>query len=94
MTARFHVGDVVRTLRARREGHTRLPGYLCGRRGVIEAVHGLFPVADDRAEGRAAPPETLYTVRFEGRDVWSGAPSAPGVISADLWDRYLEAETP
>jgi nitrile hydratase len=94
VTARFRPGDRVRTLAARRAGHTRLPGYLCGRRGTIERVQGDVPVADDRAEGRAAPPETLYTVVFDGRDVWGGAPSAPREISADLWDRYLEPDAP
>jgi nitrile hydratase len=92
MTMRFHVGDVVRTRATRAPGHTRLPGYLRGVRGTITSVHGLVPVADDRAVGRAAPPEALYTVLFDGRDVWGDAPETPRSVAADLWDRYLEAD--
>jgi nitrile hydratase len=63
-------------------------------RGTILSVHGLVPVADDRAEGRATPPETLYTVLFDGREVWGESSAAPRSIAADLWDRYLEADAP
>ena len=95
MTARFGVGDRVRTRATRgASGHTRLPGYLCGVRGTILSVHGLVPVADDRAEGRAAPPEALYTVLFDGQDVWGASRAAPRSIAADLWDRYLETDAP
>jgi nitrile hydratase len=94
VTARFRVGDAVRTRATRAGGHTRLPGYLRGVRGTILSVHGLVPVADDRAEGRVAPPETLYTVLFDGRDVWGESKAAPRSITADLWDRYLETLAP
>jgi nitrile hydratase len=93
--ARFAVGARVRT-RAENpaEGHTRLPGYLCGRRGVVHAVHGVYPVADERASGVAEPArETLYTVLFQGSDVW-GAEREEGALSitAEMWDRYLEPD--
>ena len=40
--AGFAVGDAVRTWNRHPEGHTRLPGYACGRRGVIAEVHPAF----------------------------------------------------
>jgi nitrile hydratase len=49
VSARFGVGDCVRTRAASLEGHTRLPRYLERRRGRIESVHGEYPLADERA---------------------------------------------
>jgi hypothetical protein len=94
VTARFAVGDVVRTRAARREGHTRLPRYLELRVGRVEAVHGPFRLADERAAGEAGTPQTLYSVVFEGAEVWgAGAASLPMTIAADLWDSYLDPES-
>ena len=87
---RFVVGQRVRTRAPRPSGHTRLPRYLAERHGVIERVHGLFPLADARAEGRTTePPHLLCSVVFESRELW-GEASAGFRVSADLWDVYLE----
>ena len=90
---RFAVGQSVRTRPARPTGHTRLPRYLSERCGIIERVHGIYPLADERAEGRAwASPQALYTVVFEAQDVW-GEGASGFRVSAELWDAYLEPET-
>jgi hypothetical protein len=90
---RFAVGDAVRTLEARREGHTRLPAYLARKRGRIERVHGAYPLADERAGGVASPSvQTLYGVVFEGAEVWGHGNAEPLAIAADLWDAYLEPD--
>jgi nitrile hydratase len=92
---RFRAGDSVRTRAANPEGHTRLPRYLCDRRGTIEALHGLYPLPDERALGvnvASCTKEMLYTVVFDGREVWREGTSEPVSISADLWDSYLEPE--
>jgi nitrile hydratase len=93
VTQRFALGDRVRTRAARREGHTRLPRYLEQRLGRVEAVHGAFPLPDERAEGAAAARQVLYSVVFDGAEVWgAGAESSPMTIAADLWDAYLDPE--
>jgi len=95
VTARFHTGDRVRTRAANPEGHTRLPGYLCDRRGTIEVVHGAYALPDERARGvdlLTCRKETLYTVVFEGREVWRELTAERLSVSADLWDSYLEPE--
>jgi nitrile hydratase subunit beta len=92
---RFQPGDRVRTRAVPSEGHTRLPRYLAGRRGTIEAVHGVYPLPDHRALGVdlvRCKKEMLYTVVFEGREVWRERVSEPVTVSADLWDSYLESE--
>jgi hypothetical protein len=95
VTTRFHLGERVRTRPVNHEGHTRLPRYLCDREGTIEAVHGAYPLPDERARGataQSATNETLYTVVFDGREVWRDRAAEPMSISADLWDSYLEPE--
>ena len=93
--ARFHTGDRVRTVAKEREGHTRLPRYLRDRAGTVESVQGVFPLPDDRALGKelaTCAKETLYTVVFDGREVWRERLSETLSVSADLWESYLEPE--
>lgn len=85
------IGSVVVTTVADPPGHNRLPRYLRGKRGTIEAVHGAYALADARARGeRDAPFETLYTVAFSARDVWGI--ENDDFICAELWESYLERE--
>lgn len=86
---RFAIGDSVRTARNMHAGHTRLPRYLRGRVGEVIAQHGphVFPDISARMEGEVA--QHLYTIRFDGGEIW-GDDAEPGhVISADLWESYL-----
>ncbi|MDH4280490.1 MAG: nitrile hydratase subunit beta, partial [Acidimicrobiia bacterium] len=91
--ARFAVGDRVRTLLINPHGHTRLPRYARGKVGVVEAAHGCHVFPDSNAHGGGEQPQWLYTVRFDGTELW-GADAEPGVIvSIDAWEPYLEAVT-
>jgi len=86
----FSPGDRVRTRAMNPEGHTRLPTYLRGRCGEVERAIGAFPFSDDRAAGRPFEPQMLYTVCFNGAEIW-GTDAPPGTtISADLFESYLE----
>lgn len=88
--ARFARGDCVRTRAEASSHHTRLPGYARGKQGVVEAVHGAHVYADAHAQGQGELPSWLYTVRFDGAELW-GADAAPGLtVSIDAWDPYLE----
>src|SRR5438105_3364640 len=71
--ARFAVGQVVRTGADAVPHHTRLPGYARGKRGVIEAVNGVHVFADAQAQGQGEDPQWLYTVVFDGSELWSDA---------------------
>ncbi|MFN4098290.1 MAG: nitrile hydratase subunit beta [Pararhodobacter sp.] len=87
---RFAPGQRVRARNAHPRGHTRLPTYLAGHTGVVEAEHGGFVLPDTNAHGQGEQPQTLYTVVFDGAEVW-GTDGEPGLtISADLWEGYLE----
>jgi nitrile hydratase beta subunit len=88
---RFAVGDRVRTRAASVDHHTRLPGYARGKTGVVQRLHGAHVFADAHAQGLGEQPQPLYTVCFEGRELW-GEAAAPGLtVSVDAWESYLEA---
>lgn len=87
--ARFRVGDRVRTREAAVPYHSRLPGYVRGKVGHIERLHGAHVFADSHAMGLGEQPQWLYTVVFDGQAVW-GTDSTPGLtLSVDAWESYL-----
>jgi nitrile hydratase len=89
-TPRFAPGDRVRVINAHPHHHTRVPRYLRGHTGTIEAEHGSYVLPDTNAHGLGEAPQRLYTVVFDGAEVW-GDGAEPGLtISADLWEGYLD----
>ena len=87
---RFQVGQRVRTRDHAVAHHTRLPGYVRGKVGTIERSHGAHVFADTHAQGLGEQPQPLYTVVFEGRELW-GEGAAPGLrVSVDAWESYLQ----
>jgi nitrile hydratase subunit beta len=89
-TPRFRVGDTVMTRRHGVAGHTRLPAYARGRRGRIIATHGGWVYPDSNAHGRGEAPQHLYTVAFDGEELWGEATEASVVVHLDLFEPYLE----
>jgi nitrile hydratase beta subunit len=88
--AQFAAGQVVRAYSGQVPHHTRLPGYVRGKCGVIERVHGMHVFADANALGHAGPAQWLYTVVFAGATLWR-EPASDGQVSIDAWEPYLEA---
>jgi nitrile hydratase len=88
--ARFKPGDAVVTRKINPTGHTRLPRYARGRRGVVHLHHGVFVFPDASAAGQGKKPQNLYSVRFAARELW-GPDASPGdFVHIDLWDDYLD----
>lgn len=87
--ARFHVGQAVRTRASEVDHHSRLPGYVRGQRGVVECVHGCHVFAETHAHGLGEQPQWLYTVVFDGRELWGDGTDGLSV-SVDAWDSTLE----
>ncbi|MBD1548395.1 nitrile hydratase subunit beta [Roseibium aggregatum] len=88
--ARFNVGDRVIAKNMHPETHTRLPRYVRGHAGVIEAVHGVHVFPDTNAHGLGEQPHWLYGVAFKASDLW-GADADPGLtVRVDLWEPYLD----
>ena len=91
---RFRVGERVVTRNINPTGHTRLPRYVRGRRGVIERDHGVFIFADTNAMSRDRKPQHCYSVRFMATELWGSAASARDSVFVDLWDDHLEQPRP
>ncbi len=87
---RFAPGDRVRARNAHPRGHTRLPTYLAGRCGHVESEHGGFVLPDSNAHGKGEQPQRLYTVVFDGAELWGSDGDAGLTVSADLWEGYLD----
>ncbi len=86
----FVVGEMVRTRNFNPETHTRLPRYARAKTGVIEAVQGSFVFADDNAHGKGENPEWVYTVVFDGGEIWGEGADPTLTVSIDAWESYLE----
>jgi nitrile hydratase len=70
--------------------HTRLPRYTRGHVGVIERIHGCHVFPDSAATGAGENPQWLYTVVFDGRELW-GPDTDPTIkVSIDAFEPYLE----
>lgn len=88
---RFGVGDRIRVRPLQADGHTRQPGYVTGKPGVVTAHHGATLFPDAHAVGRRARPVHLYTVAFEGHELWGDQAEQGTEVRIDLYEPYLEA---
>lgn len=88
--AQFKPGDRVRTKNINPETHTRLPRYARGRFGVVEAIRGCHVFPDTVATGGGENPQWLYTVVFEGRELWGEACDPALKVSIEAFEPYLE----
>jgi nitrile hydratase len=86
---KFRVGDAVMTRNFQPEGHTRLPRYARGRRGVVQRDHGVFSFADSNAMTRDRKPQHMYSIRFAATELWGEAASPRDTLCLDVWDDYL-----
>jgi nitrile hydratase subunit beta len=88
--ARFRPGDQVRARNIHPKTHTRLPRYVRGHLGTVERLHGCHVYPDSVVLGKGEDPQWLYTVCFEGRELW-GPDAEPGlIVSVDAFEPYLE----
>lgn len=86
----FDLGDRVRARNLDVRGHTRLPRYVRGKRGLINAVHGTHVFPDTSAHGLGENPQPLYNVRFEADELWGDNVARKDCVYIDLWEDYLE----
>jgi nitrile hydratase len=87
--ARFAPGDAVRARNIHPAGHTRLPRYVRGHVGVVERVQGCHVFPDASAVGRDEP-AWLYTVCFDGRELWGEDADPTLTVSVEAFEPYLE----
>jgi nitrile hydratase len=87
---KFAPGDQVIARNTHPVGHTRLPRYVRGRRGVVDRDRGVFIFPDTHALGQGTKPQHVYSVRFAARELWGPEASPRDSVYVDLWDDYLE----
>ncbi|MGH7864648.1 MAG: nitrile hydratase subunit beta [Candidatus Binataceae bacterium] len=90
--ARFRTGDRVRARNLNRAGHTRLPGYVRGKRGAILRDWGVFVFPDTNAHRLGRKPQHVYCVEFDARELWGKDARRRDTVLIDLWEDYLEAD--
>ncbi len=88
--ARFAPGTRVRTRNINPTTHTRLPRYTRGRVGTVEAVRGCHVFPDSVVKGEGENPQWLYTVVFDGRELWGEQSDSALKVSIEAWEPYLE----
>ena len=88
--ALFKAGDRIVTRNFSPTGHTRLPRYARGKHGVVEAVREGFVFPDTNAHGKGENPQWVYTVAFDGREIWGEDADPTLTVSIDAWESYLE----
>jgi len=88
---RFAIGDRVVTARHGVDGHTRLPAYARGRSGTIILWHDGWVFPDTNAHGRGEDPQHLYTVAFDGEELWGSSAESGVTLHLDLFEPYLHA---
>ena len=82
----FAPGDRVRATSVDPSHHTRVPRYVRGAVGTVVEREGEYPLADDRARGLPAEPQTVYSVRFTARELFG---EGDHEVTVALWESYL-----
>ena len=88
--ARFKAGERVRMVDIDLPTHTRLPHYVRGHAGTIERVIGCHVFPDSNATGNGEDPRWLYTVVFDGGELFGAQDDWRSTVSVDAWEPYME----
>jgi nitrile hydratase len=86
----FEPGARVRAKNINPPTHTRLPRYVRGHTGTIERVIGFHVFPDSNAHGKGEDPQWLYTVRFDGSELFGPDGDPTTKVSVDAWEPYLK----
>ena len=89
--ARFRDGDRVRSRNINPTSHTRLPAYLRGKFGTVEADYGVFAFPDTHAHGLGDKPQHCYSISFSAREVWGAQASDRDTLRVDVFDDYMDS---
>jgi nitrile hydratase len=88
---RFSKGDKVFIKSPPTIEHTRLPGFLRNRTGVIDTVYpGTYTYLTSTGPDGIGEAMPVYCVRFNPEEIWKGNTEKNVTIYADLYEAYLE----
>lgn len=88
---KFKVGQAVTVKDVPAAGHTRLPGHLRGKTGVVETVYeGVYTYFCSTGPDGLGEPMPCYCVKFDPEDIWDASVTEKGMsFYADLFEVYL-----
>jgi nitrile hydratase len=86
----YSIGDEVVVQNLHTSTHTRCPGYVKNKTGVIDDIRGEYHVPDVYVEEQRTEIEPVYSVRFSSKDLWGADREESEYAYVDLWERYLE----
>jgi len=94
----FSIGDRVVVDAVHPRSHTRAPGYVKGKVGIIEFHHGVHIYADEHASSGEKVGEHLYGVKFDGLTLWGSEQlsfddplAGKEAVFVDLFQPYLQS---
>ncbi len=90
--ARFRKDDRVIARNINPAGHTRLPRYVRGKRGVIYRDWGVYVFADSNAHNAGERRQHVYSVAFKARELWGKDAPPRDTLRIDLWEDYLDSD--
>ncbi|MCH8222242.1 MAG: nitrile hydratase subunit beta [Chloroflexi bacterium] len=89
--AEYLPGDAVRARNINPVGHTRLPRYIRGHLGTVDRIYGWHEIQDQDPPGVTIEGiEPVYSVRFEGGELWGEQAEPNSCVYIDMWESYLE----
>ena len=86
----FSVGDEIVVRNIHPVGHTRLPRYVRGKRGVIARIYGAQGFQDEPTVADNSP-QHVYSVVFEASELWGGNAEPNQLLYIDMWECWMEA---
>jgi nitrile hydratase len=89
---RFAPGDRVRVRGDYVPGHSRMPGYIRGKTGVVISESPAYPFPDAHAHGVVAAEEPTYDVRFKSEELWPNSADA-ALVHVAVFQSYLKRAT-
>ena len=89
---RFAPNDRVRVRSDYVPGHSRMPGYIRGKTGVVVSESPAYPYPDAHAHGVAAEEEPTYDVRFRSTELWPNS-ADEALVHVAVFQSYLERVT-
>jgi nitrile hydratase len=60
--------------------------------GVVDRLHGVFVFPDTNVRMLGEHPQDLYSVRFDGTELWGDRGDAHAPVYIDIWEQHLELE--
>jgi nitrile hydratase len=85
----FAINERVRVKNEFTPGHTRMPGYIRGKAGVVVAISPPYPFPDAAGHGMAETWEPTYDVRFRSQELWPDS-SDEALVHVGVFQSYLE----